>query len=147
MPIKVAINGFGRIGRCALKVALENPQIEVVAINDLMPIENAIYLLKYDTAYGVYYKDVKTQNGNFLIDGKEIKYLSEKEPNNLPWAENNIDVVFECTGRYVKDGAAKVHITRGAKKVILSAPAKGDGNIPTFLMGVNHESYTYFVGF
>jgi len=141
MPIKVAINGFGRIGRCALKVALENPQIEVVAINDLMPIENAIYLLKYDTAYGVYYKDVKTQNGNFLIDGKEIKYLSEKEPNNLPWAENNIDVVFECTGRYVKDGAAKVHITRGAKKVILSAPAKGDGNIPTFLMGVNHESY------
>lgn len=141
MPIRVAINGFGRIGRCALKVALENPQIEVVAINDLMPIENAIYLLKYDTAYGVYYKDIKNQNGNLSLDGKEIKYLSEKDPNNLPWSENNIDIVFECTGRFVKDGSAKVHINRGAKKVILSAPAKGEGNVPTFLMGVNHESY------
>lgn len=141
MPIRVAINGFGRIGRCALKVALENPQIEVVAINDLMPIENAIYLLKYDTAYGVYYKDIKNQNGNLSLDGKEIKYLSEKDPNNLPWSENNIDIVFECTGRFVKDGSAKVHINSGAKKVILSAPAKGEGNVPTFLMGVNHESY------
>jgi glyceraldehyde 3-phosphate dehydrogenase len=141
MPIRVAINGFGRIGRCALKVALENPQIEVVAINDLMPIENAIYLLKYDTAYGVYYKEIKIQNGNLSLDGKEIKYLSEKDPNNLPWSENNIDIVFECTGRFVKDGSAKVHINSGAKKVILSAPAKGEGNVPTFLMGVNHESY------
>jgi len=141
MPIRVAINGFGRIGRCALKVALENPQIEIVAINDLMPIENAIYLLKYDTAYGVYYKDIKNQNGNLSLDGKEIKYLSEKDPNNLPWSENNIDIVFECTGRFVKDGSAKVHINSGAKKVILSAPAKGEGNVPTFLMGVNHESY------
>jgi glyceraldehyde 3-phosphate dehydrogenase len=142
MPIKIALNGFGRIGRCALKVALENPQIQVVAINDLMSIENAAYLLKYDTAYGVYYKDVKAVQGKLIIDGVEIKYLSEKEPNNLPWAENNIDIVFECTGRFVKDGSAKVHIDRGAKKVILSAPAKGEGNIPTFLMGVNHESYS-----
>lgn len=142
MPIKIAINGFGRIGRCALKVALENSNLEVVVINDLMPIENAAYLLKYDTAYGVYYKDVKTAPGKIIIDGKEIKYISEKEPNNLPWKESSIDIVFECTGRFVKDGAAKVHIDRGAKKVILSAPAKGEGNIPTFLMGVNHESYS-----
>lgn len=142
MPTRIAINGFGRIGRCALKVALENPNLEVVAINDLMPIENSAYLLKYDTAYGVYYKDVKTEPGKIIIDGKEIKYLSEKEPNNLPWKENSIDIIFECTGRFVKDGAAKVHIERGAKKVILSAPAKGEGNIPTFLMGVNHESYS-----
>jgi glyceraldehyde 3-phosphate dehydrogenase len=141
MPIKVAINGFGRIGRCALKIAIENPKIDIVAVNDLMPIENAVYLLKYDTAYGVYFRDVKSVPGKLIIDGKEIKYLSEKEPNNLPWRENDIDLVFECTGRLVKDGSAKVHIERGAKKVILSAPAKGEGNIPTFLMGVNHESY------
>jgi len=141
MPIKVAINGFGRIGRCSFRIAMENPQIEIVAINDLMPIENAAYLLKYDTAYGTYFRNIKTQPGKIIIDGKEIKYLSEKEPTNLPWGENNIDVVFECTGRFVKDGAAKVHIERGAKKVILSAPAKGEGNIPTFLMGVNHENY------
>jgi len=141
MPIRIAINGFGRIGRCAFKVAMENPQTEIIAINDLMPIENAVYLLKYDSAYGVYFRDVKFEPGKLIIDGKEIKYLSEKEPNNLPWSENNIDIVFECTGRFVKDGAAKVHIERGAKKVILSAPAKGEGNVPTFLMGVNHESY------
>lgn len=141
MPIRIAINGFGRIGRCAFKVAMENPQTEIIAINDLMPIENAVYLLKYDSAYGVYFRDVQFEPGKLIIDGKEIKYLSEKEPNNLPWSENNIDIVFECTGRFVKDGAAKVHIERGAKKVILSAPAKGEGNVPTFLMGVNHESY------
>jgi glyceraldehyde 3-phosphate dehydrogenase len=141
MPIKVAINGFGRIGRCILRIALENPQIEVVAINDLIPVENAAYLLKYDTAYGVYYRDIKTEPQKIIIEGKEIKYLSEKEPKNLPWGKYEIDVVLECTGRFVKDGAAKVHIESGAKKVILSAPAKGEGNIPTFLMGVNHETY------
>lgn len=141
MPLRIAINGFGRIGRCAFKVAMENPQTEIVVINDLMPIENAAYLLKYDTAYGVYFRDIKCEPGKLIIDGKEIKYISEKEPNNLPWTENNIDIVFECTGRFVKDGAAKVHIERGAKKVILSAPAKGEGNIPTFLMGVNHDNY------
>jgi glyceraldehyde 3-phosphate dehydrogenase len=141
MPIRIAINGFGRIGRCALKVALENPQVEVVAINDLMPLETAAYLFKYDTAYGVYFREVRIENGNLSIDGKEIKYISEKEATKLPWAENNIDIVFECTGRFVKDGAAKIHLERGAKKVILSAPAKGEGNIPTFLMGVNQENY------
>lgn len=141
MPVRVAINGFGRIGRCAFKIALENPGIEVVSINDLMPIETAVYLLKYDTAYGIYNKDVSISDGNLVVSGKKIAYITEKEPQNLPWKNQNIDIVFECTGRFVKDGSAKVHIDAGAKKVILSAPAKGSGNIPTFLMGVNHESY------
>jgi glyceraldehyde 3-phosphate dehydrogenase len=141
MPIKIAINGFGRIGRCAFRVAFDNPELEIVVINDLMPIENAAYLLKRDTAYGTYDKEVKVVDGNISVDGKIIKYISEKEPNNLPWTENQVETVFECTGRLVKDGLAKVHIERGAKKVILSAPAKGEGNTPTFLMGVNHESY------
>ena len=141
MPIKIAINGFGRIGRCAFKIGFDNPEIEIVSINDLMPIENAVYLLKYDTAYGIYAKDVSIKDGNIVVNGKAIKYLSEKEPTKLPWKEQEIDIVFECTGRFVKDGAAKVHIESGARKVILSAPAKGEGNVPTFLMGVNHESY------
>jgi glyceraldehyde 3-phosphate dehydrogenase len=141
MPIKIAINGFGRIGRCAFRVAFDNPELEIVVINDLMPIENAVYLLKRDTAYGTYDKEVKVVDGNISVNGKIIKYISEKEPNNLPWTENQVETVFECTGRLVKDGSAKVHIERGAKKVILSAPAKGEGNTPTFLMGVNHESY------
>lgn len=141
MPIKIAINGFGRIGRCAFKIGFDNPEIEIVSINDLMPIENAVYLLKYDTAYGIYAKDVSIKDGNIIVNGKTIKYLSEKEPTKLPWKEQEIDIVFECTGRFVKDGSAKVHVESGAKKVILSAPAKGEGNIPTFLMGVNHESY------
>lgn len=141
MPTRIAINGFGRIGRCVLKAGVENPEIEVVAINDLLPVDTAIYLLKSDTAYGLYHREVKKVDGNISIDGKIIKYLSIKEPNELPWSENNIDIVMECTGRFVKDGAAKVHIERGAKKVILSAPAKGEGDIPTFLMGVNHDQY------
>jgi glyceraldehyde 3-phosphate dehydrogenase len=141
MPIKIAINGFGRIGRCAFKIGFDNPEIEIVSINDLMPIENAVYLLKYDTAYGIYNKEVSIKDGNIVVNGKSIKYLSEKEPTKLPWKEQEIDIVFECTGRFVKDGAAKVHIESGARKVILSAPAKGEGNVPTFLMGVNHESY------
>jgi glyceraldehyde 3-phosphate dehydrogenase len=141
MPIKLAINGFGRIGRCCFKIAFDNPELEVVVINDLMPIETAVYLLKRDTAYGTYEKEVKIVDGNISVDGKIIKYISEKEPNNLPWSENSIDTVFECTGRLVENGAAKVHIERGAKKVILSAPAKGEGNVPTFLLGVNHSNY------
>lgn len=141
MPIKLAINGFGRIGRCCLKIAFDNPEIEVKVINDLMPIETAVYLLKRDTAYGNYEKDIKIVDGNISIEGKIIKYINEKESTNLPWGENEIDVVFECTGRLVENGSAKVHIDRGAKKVILSAPAKGEGNVPTFLMGVNHTNY------
>jgi len=141
MPTRIAINGFGRIGRCAFKIGFDNPEIEIVSINDLMPIENAVYLLKYDTAYGIYNKEVSIKDGNIVVNGKTIKYLSEKEPTKLPWKEQEIDIVFECTGRFVKDGSAKVHVESGAKKVILSAPAKGEGNIPTFLMGVNHESY------
>lgn len=141
MPIKIAINGFGRIGRCAFKIAFDNPEFEIVAINDLMPIETASYLLQRDTAYGTYEKKVSFENSNISIDGKLITYLSEKDATKLPWKDMEVDIVFECTGRFVKDGAAKVHIESGAKKVILSAPAKGEGGIPTFLMGVNHESY------
>lgn len=141
MPIKLAINGFGRIGRSCFKIAFDNPELEIAVINDLMPIETAAYLLKRDTAYGTYEKEVLVVGDNLSVDGKIIKYISEKEPNNLPWKENGIDTVFECTGRFVKDGTAKVHIDSGAKKVIISAPTKGEGNVPTFLLGVNHNNY------
>ena len=141
MPIKVAINGFGRIGRCIARVALSNPQIELVAINDLLPIENASYLFQYDTAYGIFPEEISFSEGVLKVGDRKIKYISEKEPLKLPWKDNSIDVVFECTGRFVKDGVAKVHLEAGAKKVILSAPAKGDGNVPTYLMGVNHDKY------
>lgn len=141
MPTRIAINGFGRIGRCVFKAAFESPEIEVAVINDLMPIENAVYLLKFDTAYGVYNRDIRFEGSNILVDEKIIKYISEKETQNLPWGENNIDIVMECTGRLVKDGASKIHIQRGAKKVVISAPAKGSGDINTYLMGVNHDKY------
>ncbi len=160
---KIAINGFGRIGRAALKIALEKPDLEVVAINDLTNHRVLAHLLKYDSAYGIFPKEVYieedgkkvyltaskgdseffTQSGqdNFLVvDKKRIKVLSEKEPANLPWKELEVDVVLECTGFFVENDSARAHIDAGAKKVIVSAPTKG-GATETFLLGVNEESY------
>jgi glyceraldehyde 3-phosphate dehydrogenase len=141
MPIRIAINGFGRIGRCILRIALNNPKVEVVAINDLMTIENASYLLQYDTAYGILEEEVSHLKDKLIVGENKITYLSEKEPSNLPWKKLDVDIVMECTGRFVKDGLANVHLKQGAKKVILSAPAKGEFHVPTILMGVNHEEY------
>lgn len=137
-PIRLAINGFGRIGRNAFKVALTKPELEVVAINDLGSLEVMAHLLKHDTAYGLYPHEVKASAGWLTVDDKKIKFLSVKEAEQLPWKDLDIDVVLESTGRFTTDGSAKVHIQAGAKRVIVSAPTRG-GDIKTYLLGVNAD--------
>ena len=142
MSARIAINGFGRIGRAAFKIISDRDDCEVVAINDLAPVESLSYLLSYDTVYGKYEKDVSVDGDSLVVDGKKTPVLSEKEPSKLPWEDMNVDVVLECTGAFVKDNASKAHLEAGAKKVVVSAPTKGDKDyIQTFLMGVNHENY------
>lgn len=139
--IKLAINGFGRIGRPALRRILDkHPNIEVVAINDLTDPPTLAHLLRYDSTYGRYDKEVKVDGNNLIVDGKTIKILAEKDPANLPWEELKVDVVLECTGLFTKLEGAKKHIDAGAKKVVISAPCEGD-DIPTYLLGVNANRY------
>ena len=139
---RVAINGFGRIGRAAFKIALEKKDIDVVAINDLTNADTLAHLLKYDSAYGHYRKSVAASDGKLMVDGKAFPVYAEPDPQKLPWKELGVDVVLECTGRFTDKEAARRHIEAGAKKVILSAPAKGeDGSVPTFLRGVNESQY------
>lgn len=127
MAIRVAINGAGRIGRAFLRVAKSKPEIEVVAINDLTSSANVAYMLKYDTVYGVLPYEVKAiDDKTLLVDGKKINYISVKDPTTLPWKDLNIDVVVESTGLFTDYEKARMHITAGAKKVVISAPAKGD---------------------
>ncbi len=164
MSIKIAINGFGRIGRCAFKILSDIPDVEIVAINDLSSARVLAHLLKYDSSYGTYAKKVEvvedgqtvTTEGqtptndhfveiaakeNYLVvDGKKTLIVAEKDPANLPWGRLEVDVVLECTGRFTKDDAALAHITAGAKKVVVSAPTKG-GTIQMFLRGVNEDQY------
>jgi glyceraldehyde 3-phosphate dehydrogenase len=132
----LAINGFGRIGRAALKVIISTPQLGIVAINDLMSIENAAYLLKYDSVYGIYENDATIQDNYLLIKDKKILFLSEKDPALLPWKNLNIDVVIESTGLFTKKEDAEKHIHAGAKNVVISAATKSK-DIPTVLHGVN----------
>jgi glyceraldehyde 3-phosphate dehydrogenase len=139
---KIAINGFGRIGRAALKIALTKKDIEVVAINDLTDAKTLAHLLRYDTAYGRYQHTVDVSGNNLIINGKTIPVYAEPDPKKLPWGELSVDVVLECTGRFVNGDAMRAHIEAGAKKVILSAPAKEGGDVPTFLLGVNDTQYT-----
>lgn len=138
--IRVAINGFGRIGRAAFKIMLQSNKYDVVAINDLAPADSLAYLLKYDTVYGQLDKKVSSKGNDIYVNGKKYQITAVPEPKKLPWKKMKIDVVLECTGRFVKDGLAADHIKAGAKKVIISAPAKG-GNVDTFLLGVNQDSY------
>ena len=147
--IRVAINGFGRIGRHAFKIALERENIEIVAINDLTTPEELAYLLQYDTVYGRYEKEVKwdlvsrgTRSGHIIVDEKKYPIYAIPNPEKLPWKKHKVDVVIESTGRFVKDGAAKAHLKAGAKKVIVSAPVKGSGDIKTYVKGVNHDKYS-----
>jgi glyceraldehyde 3-phosphate dehydrogenase len=133
---KIAINGFGRIGRATLKVLLKTPGLEVVAINDLMSIENAAYLFKYDSVYGVFEGEVSFDGKHLLINDKKILFLSEKDPERLPWKDLNIDVVIESTGFFTKREDAEKHIHAGAKYVVISAPTKSK-DTPTVLHGVN----------
>ncbi len=142
MPIKVAINGFGRIGRLALRLIAQNPSsnLEVVAINDLVPADNLAYLLKYDSVHRQAPLQIKTEGETTLIvNGKQIKVISEKDPAALPWKALGVDYVIESTGRFTTAEEAQKHIQAGAKRVIITAPAKG--NIPTIVMGVNHDQF------
>ncbi len=142
MPIRVAINGFGRIGRTTFKAGFDNPDIEFVALNDLTDTETLAHLLKYDTVFGPFLDhEISSSESAIMIDGKQIKVLAEKDPGKLPWKDLGIDVVLECTGRFADATAAMAHIDAGAKRVIVSAPVKGEG-APTFVLGVNSDKYS-----
>lgn len=138
MKTRVAINGFGRIGRNAFKVAFERSDIEIVAINDLTDTKTLAHLLKHDSNYGTYHHKVGFDDTGIIVKGKHIDVLAEKDPAALPWGKHKIDVVIESTGFFVDPAKAKAHIKAGAKKVVLSAPAKGEG-ATTVVLGVNEE--------
>ncbi len=138
--VKIAINGFGRIGRLVLRCGIQDPNLEFVAINDLVPPDNLAYLFKYDSTHGAYKGSVQHDNEGILIDGRKIQSFSEKDPANLPWKKLGIDFVIESTGLFTDKAGAGKHIQAGARKVVISAPAK-DKDVPTFVMGVNHEKY------
>lgn len=151
--IKIAINGFGRIGRQAFKIALEKPELEIVAINDLTDPKVLAHLLKYDSVYGVYPQDVSSELkpekanqtvstvGSLVVAGRKVPIFAEKDPATLPWKDLGVDVVLESTGRFTDSEKAGAHLKAGAKKVIISAPAKDEGITPTFIIGVNHDKY------
>ncbi len=140
MATKVGINGFGRIGRLALRAILErHPEVEVVAINDLATPEQNAHLFKYDTNYGPYKGEISVQNGGLEIDGRRIVVVSEREPAKLPWGDLGVELVIESTGRFTDAPKAAGHLQGGAKKVLISAPAKGEDI--TVVFGVNHEQY------
>jgi glyceraldehyde 3-phosphate dehydrogenase len=141
MPIRVGINGFGRIGRQVVRAAKEQgaTDLDFVAVNDLTDTTTLAHLFKYDSVHRTYRGDVSAGDGTISIDGDEVKVLSEKEPAKLPWKDLGVDLVLESTGRFTKAEDARKHITGGAKKVIISAPAKGEDI--TIVLGVNHERY------
>lgn len=140
---KVAINGFGRIGRAFLKVSWDKPEIEIVAINDLGSMENLAYLLRHDTVYHNWDHKIETTSDSLIVDGKKIKFISEKDTTKLPWKELDVDVVVESTGLFTNYDKAKFHIENGAKKVVISAPAKGESEEKgeTILMAVNENKF------
>ena len=136
--VRVAINGFGRIGRLVFRIMEEDPELEVVAINDLTDSEQLAYLLKYDTNHRVYRVDeISHDDEDIIVGNRKVRVFSEMEPEKLPWKDLNIDVVFECTGKFVEKDAALAHVKAGAKKVIISAPAKGD--LKTIVYNVNDD--------
>lgn len=134
--IKIGINGFGRVGRLAFRIATERKDVEVVAINDLLEADHLAYLLKYDSVHGRYSGKVETKDGNLLVDGKKIRVTSEKNPENLKWDEVGATIILDCTGIFKELDTASAHLKAGAKKVIISAPSK---TAPMFVMGVNHK--------
>ena len=138
MSTRIAINGFGRIGRNAFKIAFDRDDVEVIAINDLTDTKTLAHLLKHDSSYGTYMHEVGFDEKGIIVDGKHIAVLAEKEPSALPWRDHDIDVVIESTGFFVDPAKAQAHIDAGAKKVVISAPAKGDG-ADTIVLGVNED--------
>ncbi len=146
MPIRVAINGFGRIGRNSLKAALGRlPELEFVAINDLTDPATLAHLLRHDTNYGAYDQVISHDANSITVAGQRIKVFAEKDPAKLPWQAEKIDVVLECTGRFTDEASASAHLSAGAKRVIISAPAKG-GQVPTLVLGVNQAEYSGAAG-
>ncbi len=140
MPVKIAINGFGRIGRSILRLSLmRHSDFEIVAINDLVPPSNLAYLLKYDSVHGPLKHQIASNDDSIEIDGRKIRVTAEKDPEKLPWKDDQVALVIESSGIFTKEEEAKKHLKAGAKKVVLSAPGKG--NIPTFVMGVNEHKY------
>ncbi|KKP23697.1 MAG: Glyceraldehyde 3-phosphate dehydrogenase [Candidatus Nomurabacteria bacterium GW2011_GWE1_32_28] len=142
--IKVAINGFGRIGRAFLKISWDRPEIEIVAVNDLGSIESLAYLLRHDTVYRNWNHEVEVVDNNFVINGKTIKFISERDTTKLPWKDLDVDVVIESTGLFTSYDKAKIHIDQGAKKVVISAPSKGgDQSVhgETILLSINEEKF------
>ena len=137
MAVKVAINGFGRIGRLALRLMIENNEFEVVAINDLTDAKTLAHLFKYDSAQGRFNGEIEVKEGAFVVNGKEIKVTAERNPADLPWGELGVDVVLECTGFFTSQEKAGLHLQAGAKKVVISAPATGD--IKTVVYNVNQD--------
>jgi glyceraldehyde 3-phosphate dehydrogenase len=136
MSTKIGINGFGRIGRIAFRVAMENNDVEVVGVNDLLEVDHLAYLLKYDSVHGKFNGTVEVKDGNLLVNGKTIRVTAERNPEDLKWDAVNAEIVLDCTGIFTNMPGAQKHITAGAKKVVVSAPSK---DIPMFVMGVNHK--------
>ena len=141
MSVRVAINGFGRIGRSAFKIAFDDPEIDIVAVNDLTDNKTLAYLLKHDSNYGTYQHAVGSDEESITVNGKKVKVTAEKDPALLPWKDLNVDVVIESTGRFTNAEDAAKHLQAGAKRVVISAPAKGDG-VGTYVIGVNADKLT-----
>lgn len=137
--VKIGINGFGRIGRIAFRIASERPNVEVVGINDLLDVEHLAYLLKYDSVHGQFKGSIEIKNGNLVVNGNEIRVTAERNPEDLKWDAVGADVVMDCTGIFTTLEGAQKHITAGAKKVAISAPS---ADAPMFVMGVNHHEIT-----
>jgi len=140
MPIKIAINGLGRIGRAAFKIASSRKEIEIIAVNDLTPPEEIAYLMRYDSVYGIWDQEVSAKENELSVGGRKIPYFHEAEPEKLPWKKLGADVVLECTGVFNKSEKAGKHLEAGAKLVILSAPPKSD-DIKILLMGCNEKEF------
>ena len=139
MSTKIGINGFGRIGRIAFRIAAQRKDVEVVAINDLLDVDHLAYLLQYDSVHGRYKGTVEVKEGHLVVDGKKIRISAEKNPEALKWGEVGAEIVLECTGIFTNQEGANKHLTAGAKKVVISAPSK---DIPMFVLGVNHKDIT-----
>lgn len=138
--MKIGINGFGRIGRLVFRAAINNPKVEIVGINDLIEVDYMAYMLKYDSTHGRFNGEVVVEGGMLVVNGKKIRVTAEKDPANLKWDEVGAEYVVESTGLFLEKDKAALHIKAGAKRVIMSAPAKDD--TPTFVMGVNNDKYT-----
>jgi glyceraldehyde 3-phosphate dehydrogenase len=140
LTMKIGINGFGRIGRLVFRAAINNPQVEIVGINDLIDVDYMAYMLKYDSTHGIFKGEIAIDGGHLVVNGKKIRVSAEKDPANLKWDEIGAEYVVESTGLFLTIDTASKHIAAGAKRVIMSAPAKDD--TPTFVMGVNHQKYS-----